>query len=192
MKKDAERKATRRIDRARREVEKMLNAVQEEIQTLKVNRLAAARETAGDRQRAILAGIEHGRRRAELLGREHVIQDVLAASVKNAEELSGALRQKSLKALLTEAAKELGGDALVIHCSEADEEQMKALGAELPTACSVVPDTAITGGVLVTDDSGFKSYDNTYKTRLARLQDELRAAAYASLTGKMANDSNGS
>ena len=184
MKKDAERKAKRGIDRAKREAEKMLNAVREEARTLKSARLAAARKTAEERQRAILAGIEHENRQSELLGREEVIQDVLAVSMERAGALSGAVRDQSLRTLLMEAVNALGGEALVIHCAESDAERVKTLSEDLPMTCSVVADPAMTGGVLVEDDTGFKSYDNTYETRLARLQDDLRATAYAVLTGK--------
>ncbi|MDT8391787.1 MAG: V-type ATP synthase subunit E [Lentisphaeria bacterium] len=187
MRKDAERKAGRAIDRAKREAEKLLTAVREEARTLKNNRLAAARETAEERKRAILAGIEHETRREELLGREQVIQDVLAASMKRAEDLTETLREKSLKALLQEAVAGLGGEAWVIRCAEADEERVKRLSAELPKACSVVADPAITGGVLVTDTAGMKSYDNTYTARLARSRDALRTDAYAMLMGKKQN-----
>lgn len=187
MKKDAERKAKRGIDRAKREAEKMLNAVREEARTLKNNRLAVARKTAEERKRAILSGIEHETRRGELMVRERVIQDVLAASVKRAEELAGPVREQSLKALLLEAVNGLGGKTVVIRCAEADEARVKTLAADLPMACTVAADSAITGGVMVTDDTGLKSYDNTYTARLARSRDDLRAVAYAVLTEKMEN-----
>jgi vacuolar-type H+-ATPase subunit E/Vma4 len=193
MLEDAERKARRIIDRAKRDAEKMLASEQGDNEALRELRLEDAEREAGERAQAILASIEQERRRRWLTRREAAITDVIDAALQELQAADSATVRKSLTALLEQALTVVNSVDVRVLTSPAQAavvreilpavfKQVLGQATRNSAAPAVCEDAGIAGGVVVESLDGVRRYDNTYRARLARLGDELRAAILGALT----------
>lgn len=187
MRQDAERKAKRLIDRARRDGKKLVDGARKDVAEHRRARLAIANHHAAERVRAVLAGVEHEKRRRELVARESVIEQVLAEALKRARELLGSARLEALRELAREGVEAIGLRQGTFRCRPADKELVDRIARQMSVEVQVETTDDMAEGIVVVDGDGRRSYDNTFTARLERMREQLRALAYRTLKAKTAN-----
>jgi vacuolar-type H+-ATPase subunit E/Vma4 len=185
---DAQRKAQRALDRARRDADSLMRGVEKRQEQERQQALERARAEGNARARAITAGIRHEIHKEWLLRREAVLAEALAAGLDAAQAVVGAERMRSLAELLAEALAALGAaERLTLYASPEDaprlrDEVIPSVAARLglgaaAVAWTVVPDPECQGGFVLASADGRCRCDQRYAARLARLRNDLRAAA---------------
>jgi len=185
---DADRRAERLLERARRDVGKLAKKAERRVSSARTARMEQAERRAAERERAIAASIDHDVMRQWLVTRETVLEELFTdalQAVETGEEIDvGA----SARALALEAIREIGEGAVTVRARPRDVTLLEGaalekLWAEAGTpnrempVVTVLPDDSLTGGVVVETADGRQRFDNTYGTRMRRMKRHLRAEA---------------
>ncbi len=184
---DAAAQAAELLTKARAEAEAVAAKAVEESAALRRAELAKAEALAEARCRAILSGTGTEAKRRWMLRREDVIASALADGLKRAESAPDAERAPALESLLAEAVAGFApaADGLVVSARPADAALLtpqllaaaaKSAGlAEAAAATwTVVAESALAPGLVVTAPDGRRRSDQTFAARLVRLRPELR------------------
>ncbi len=179
---DAERKARRLVDRAKRDAEKLLETTRRENEAEREHQLEEARREAGEQARAILASVEHDKRKRWLARRECVIREVCEKALAQLHD--GADTAAVQQELVKQALRAIGADHIVVKVPEgqrklvADEVLPPVLEELFDDAdhpgVTVKEDPAVNGGLIALSQDGHRRYDNTFQARLDRLRNSLR------------------
>jgi len=162
--------------------DEILQRAQQEAETLRSHAAAAAQLEA---------------QTLRLKRREQLLERVFAEARR---QLASAPQwpdyEQIARRLVREAVERLGADEVLVRADERtrkvlDDEVLADLGKSLPPVGGTeggglrtgAPLTQSTGAILETPD-GHRRYDNTLETRLARMQDGLRAPVYHILRGE--------
>ncbi len=175
--------AQARAENIRRRAEAQANAERDRI-------LQQARQEAEREHGRVIAAAQLRAQTLKLERREQLLEHVFAeARQQLASILEWPDYAQIARRLVHEAAGRLEADELLIR---ADERTMQVLSdevlADLEEEVGVhlrigEPLTQGNGVIVVTPD-GHRSYDNTLETRMARMQDGLRAPVYHILMGE--------
>jgi V/A-type H+-transporting ATPase subunit E len=193
---DAKEKAAKIIERiqedAAKEAEDILAEARKQVEDI----LREAREKAGELEREIIA---KGEKEAELL-RQRIIanaklrakkskldakEELIRTAFKEAEEellrISSSKEYGSiLRRIIAEGASSVGEDVEVV-AREADAELLSddflnGLSKELGVNITLSPESIETmGGVVIRSKNGKIEVNNTFETRMLRMQDALRS-----------------
>ncbi|MBN2449981.1 MAG: V-type ATP synthase subunit E [Lentisphaeria bacterium] len=188
---DARRRGERLVQRATMDVDKALAALRTEIEAYRTERLAAARREAEAKTRALTAHQGHEIRRRWLQRREEVLDALFDACLAEVEEGRGMDPSRSLRECLVEALAGIGPRDTVVRVGPScagvltDEllgaARLEAWGEGAPGALTRRVDEGLPPGVMVESADGGRLFDNTYRTRLARLRAPLRARVCAGI-----------
>jgi len=169
---DIRRQAEKQAD-AKRDM--ILQRAQQEAETLHSHAAAAAQLEA---------------QTLRLKRREQLLERVFANARQQLASAPGWPDYEQIaRHLVREAAERLGADEALVRADERtrqvlDDDMLVDLGKELGVHLQAgEPLAQGTGAALETPD-GHRRYDNTLETRLARMQDELRAPVYHILMGE--------
>jgi len=169
---DIRRQAEKQAD-AKRDM--ILQRAQQEAETLHSHAAAAAQLEA---------------QTLRLKRREQLLERVFANARQQLASAPGWPDYEQIaRHLVREAAERLGADEALVRADERtrqvlDDDMLVDLGKELGVHLQASEPLAQgTGAALETPD-GHRRYDNTLETRLARMQDELRAPVYHILMGE--------
>ena len=168
---DARRQADAIVAQAQQQGAAVLAKATAEADQARQERLKLAHAEAARRTEAIHASIavEAGRLRASQV--EALLQSLYDEARRRLVVRQGYDYREALVALVTEAARQMGGGALVVKLAPAD----RAAVADRLGSFTLVEDPALTeGGVVVLDADGRRVWDNRLPARLARLWPELR------------------
>jgi vacuolar-type H+-ATPase subunit E/Vma4 len=168
---DARRQADAIIAQAQQQGAAVLAKATAEADQVRQERLKLARAEAARRTESIQASIavEAGRLRAARV--EALLQSLYDEAQRRLVARQGYAYREALVALVTEAARQMGGGALVVNLAPAD----RAAVADRLGQFTLVDDPALTeGGVVVLDADGRRVWDNRLPARLERLWPELR------------------
>jgi vacuolar-type H+-ATPase subunit E/Vma4 len=168
---DARRQADAIIAQAQQQGAAVLAKATAEADQARQERLKLARAEAARRTESIQASIavEAGRLRAARV--EALLQSLYDEARRRLVQRQGYAYREALVALVTEAARLMGGGALVVKLAPAD----RAAVADRLGPFTLVEDPALTeGGVVVLDADGRRVWDNRLPARLERLWPELR------------------
>ena len=175
--------ARARAEGLHQQAEAQANAEREAI-------LQRARQKAETLHSHAMAAAQLEAQTLKLKRREQLLEHIFANArqqLTSAPEWSDY--EQIARHLVREAAERLGADEVLMHADEGTQEVLsddvladlgKELGVHLRAG---KPLTQGTGLVLETPD-GHRRYDNTLETRLARMQDGLRAPVYHILRGE--------
>ena len=175
--------ARARAEGLHQQAEAQANAEREAI-------LQRARQKAETLHSHAMAAAQLEAQTLKLKRREQLLEHIFANArqqLTSAPEWSDY--EQIARHLVREAAERLGADEVLMHADEGTQEVLnddvladlgKELGVHLRAG---EPLTQGTGLVLETPD-GHRRYDNTLETRLARMQDGLRAPVYHILRGE--------
>ena len=192
---DATSSARAEIEQARQWVAQLRAKAEQEARIESEKAIHDAEREAELIYRRILsmAEVESKRRRFEV--RERLLDEVLdrASRALQSGERPHA-RRESLMALVTEAARELGGGRLVVRAASIDiglltpsflrEAEMKLKESGVSAELEVLDQPAnIIGGAVLVKDGGRIVADNSYDARLRRLKPVLRNGIWQTLLG---------
>jgi vacuolar-type H+-ATPase subunit E/Vma4 len=183
---DADAQAAEIIARAQEEADKMIAQARQNAAEKREARLAAAAEEAEKQCRTIFADIELETNRRWLRKQESCINDLLLTALAKVDKAEGFDRTASLASLAKEALAAIGDRDCAVSFNPADEaivtrDWLQKLSREIyPGSTSVYvlkADPSIDGGIVLETKDGARQVDNSYKTRLQRMRDELRLVA---------------
>ena len=168
---DARRQADAIIARARQQATATLEQATAEIEQAGQERLKVAQVEAARKTEAIQASVSVAAGRLRAARVESILQSVYDAARRRLVARQGYDYTETLVALVTEAARHMGGTGLVVRLSPAD----RAAVAEQLGQFTLVEDPSLTdGGAVVLDADGRRAWDNRLVARLDRLWPELR------------------
>ncbi len=155
--------------------EAILQRARQEAETLRSHAAAAAQLEA---QTLKL------KRREQLLGRVFADARRQLASAPQWPDYEQITRR-----LVREAVERLGADETLVRADDEtrkmlDDDVLTDLGKELGVHLRAGEPLAQGTGVVLETPDGHRRYDNTLETRLARMQDTLRASVYHTLMGE--------
>ncbi len=183
---DAKRRADRILKRAKREAENLQKTARENAERRREQQLAAARTTAEEKARIILAGIDQEAQRLWTLKREEVLETVFSQALAQAETVTGAEAEEAMSSLIREAVRPFAGEKqITIRLSPGDLRALTEAGVreivcdEIPSlkpeAVTVVSDSDLPSrGAVAESADGRRRRENTLATRLRRLKESLR------------------
>ena len=187
---DATRKARRATERAERDAAKARQSAEAENERLREQLLDESGRRADEQATAVLASIDHERRRRWLLNREQVLDAMSIQALTQIAMLPAGERRESLRQLLREALDAVRDPAVVIHAPPAaaailEDGLAAAVARELfgDSAAVTVVDDGVADGLTVVAADGRRRYDNTYAERLRRSSPDLRVRALTILEG---------
>ena len=192
---DADRKVKRTLKRAERDAKKLVDQTRENHAKRRKTRLREAEQTAGEKERAILASIEQEKKTRWLQRQERMMDEVFENALQQLRNLDDEKRRNIVANLFAEAQKAVGTAGATVQLKSEDQKLFDNAG-DLVDAAAGDGDTAparkidlqvnddIGGGVIVASDDKRRIYDNTYRARLRRLRHRLRAASARILAGQ--------
>jgi vacuolar-type H+-ATPase subunit E/Vma4 len=172
---DARKKAERTLNRAEKDVEKAGKKQEKELQTLEQKRLEEAEKQAGERANAVLARIDHEKKRRAIIVCERIVARVVDAATARFAQMDKAELQNAVERWLQEgleAMHDCGGTVEVSLGSSAASDKMLA---SMPKGWKcIVSDSADDPGVLLESTDGSRLFDNSLSARKERFLDDIR------------------
>ncbi len=168
---DAHRQADAIIARTRQQAAATLEQATAEIEQAGQERLKVAQVEAARKTESIQASVSVAASRLRAARVESILQSVYDEAHHRLVARQGYDYTETLVALVTEAARHMGGTGLIVRLSPAD----RAAVAERLGQFTLVEDPSLTdGGAVVLDADGRRAWDNRLVARLDRLWPELR------------------
>jgi len=154
---EAERRAERRLKRARREAEKTISEARAEAEAQARKTLEAAKARADQIAQAILATVPQEAQRERLQAIEAQLSDIFDEALRRVREKNSY-------------------DYPAVDRPSLDEAWLGRLGERLGRQVKISIETAqgVDGGLVVRSADGRRLYDNTFGARLRRLRPEIR------------------
>ena len=183
---DADAQAKEIVARAQEEADKIVGEARQEAAKKLEARLADAAAEAEKQSRSIFADIELETNRRWLRKQEACIEDLLQAALAKADKAEGFDRAASLASLAKDALRAIGGRDCIVTFNPQDasivtadwiQKLSREIYPEASYAYELKADASIDGGIVVETADGARQVDNSYKTRLQRMRDELRLVA---------------
>lgn len=189
-------RAERIIARANRDAAAALKRAESANQRRRTEQLQRVEQESAQRAQSIIRGAWTEKRNQWLQRREAGITQLLQRVLQRAEALSPASseRQESMKHLAAEALSVmLPAAELVVRVAPADKalvtsEWLTALcpeGSAIP-AFVIEESTALAGGIQLSTPNGSRVFDNSYRGRLARMNQEFRRDLAAAIPEEVA------
>ena len=156
--------------------ERILERAQHEVEVLRSQAVAAAH---------LEAQALRMQRREQLLDRIFASVRVRLASISQRPDYA-----EIVEALIREAIAHLGAEDITMRLdararSMLKDEEIARLTQELDVSVHTIEPIRDGTGVVVETTDGHRVFDDTFESRLSRLQDELRAPVYRILIGEM-------
>jgi V/A-type H+-transporting ATPase subunit E len=187
---DVQGDAEQILAEARAKAEQIKKRAQEQAEAERAKILEQASVEA-DRVRGQVVATNQMKARTLLLEqREKLLEEVFdTAKQRLPSVMRGSDNEKIAQRLLKEALSQLGAGSAIVH---ADEETLKSLNTGILESLSKDMQIQIRLGeplkhglgVVVETEDGHRQYDNTFETRLRRMQDTLRTSVYRILMGE--------
>jgi V/A-type H+-transporting ATPase subunit E len=175
---------------AQSKAEAIRSRAQAEAQAARAEILENARQEAERLRAQAGASARLKSRSLELSEREKILDGVFAAAASKLASIGERKDYREIAAHLTrEALTQLQVDKAVILADDhtrglLDKQTVGDLSSELKVALSLGPALKQGRGVMVQTEDGHLKFDNTLETRLARMQNGLRAEVFRLLTGE--------
>jgi V/A-type H+-transporting ATPase subunit E len=149
----------------------------------------ATRDSEHLRSQAVATARMQARKR-ELEHRDRLLEGIFAEAERRIPEIAKRPDYELIAMRLAgEAAEHLASDSLRIRADEhtrriLTKERLDNLSRKTGVKMQAGPALESGTGVVAETADGHRRYDNTLETRLQRMRNELRAAAYRILTGE--------
>lgn len=181
IKEDADKEAEAILVEARKEAEAILEEARRKAEQRKRDIIAKGEKEAELLRQRIVANAKLKARKSGLDAKEELISAVFKEAEKELSRVASTREYKNiLSGLIKEGVTSVGEDAEVIGREE-DEGLLQAgilrdLGKELGINITLSPEKIDSiGGVIVRSKSGRVEVNNTFETRMQRMQDALRS-----------------
>ena len=180
---DARRQADREVGRAKRDADAILKRAGDEGEKSRTERLEAAREEARRRRQLVLARVPVEVGRMRMARTERALDGVREEAWRRLAERDGHDYRATVVALAAEAIAGMEGRRFVLGLAARDvgeigpdlagpvRERVGREGLEVRVDADGAP---IEGGVVVRDEAGRQTWNNSLEARLERLWPALR------------------
>ncbi|HEV2120196.1 MAG TPA: V-type ATP synthase subunit E family protein [Candidatus Bathyarchaeia archaeon] len=187
---DAGLKASGMVEQAEEKSRQILEEAKAQAQRDANDILARAGLEAESIRRSILSSRIRANRLKILDERNRIVQSVLKSVEQRLSEFATTGQfESTLKRLVMEAVEALGTDNAVVRVGyrNAEKKSLQSLGQSLPKGTKFVSDeTAIDdlGGVIASDPDGKVIFNNSFKARIERLDNQLLTTISSTIFGE--------
>ncbi len=188
----AREKAMNILAEAKDQAEQTVSLAQQEVEQIHNRADARAQAQIVERRRRALAKAQLEAKQRVTRAQEAIMDEVWAQIEARLEGQTSQERAALLRGLIADAARQLGGGALEVHCRADDRERVASTLADVatqlttegwPTELALGSEPApLRGGVLVRRSTGRELVDNSLDERLSLARRELRQAVHGALS----------
>jgi vacuolar-type H+-ATPase subunit E/Vma4 len=187
---DAKLKATGIIEQAEDKSKQILDEAQAQAQRDVEDILSRAGLEAEGIRRSILSSRIRANRLRILDEKNKIVQSVLKSVELSLSDIAGSDQfESTLKRFVAEAVEAVGTDDAVVRIGfrNAEKKSLQSLGHSLPKGTKFLADeTAIDdlGGVVASDPEGKTIFNNSFRARLERLDNQLLTIISSTIFGE--------
>ena len=187
---DARLKADQILKEANEKAKQGLETAQQEAQKEAEEIIARARIEADAVRRGILSSKLRANRLKVLDEKNRIVDDVMRSVQDRLSNIAGSDQfSDTLKRLVNEAVEAVGSDDAIVRVGfkQASKKNLDDFGRSLPKGSKfVIEDHPIEGlgGVIASDPQGKVTYNNSFKSRLERLDTQLLTLISSTIFGE--------
>jgi len=187
---DARLKAAGIVEQAEEKSKQILEESQSQAQRDANDILSKASLEAESIRRSILSSRIRANRLRILEEKNKIVQSVLKSVEQRLSDIARTDKfESTLKRLVLEAGEAGGTDNAVVKGGfrNAEKKSLQSLGESLPKGTKLLADeTAIDelGGVIASDPEGKMSFNNSFKARIERLDNQLLTTISSTIFGE--------
>lgn len=186
----AESEAEVLISDAKKKADQLLESAREQAETVRNQLLEKARRDSERIRSQAIATTQLKVRTMQLEAREALLQDVFAAALKKLPTLQQRNDYSAIvEKMILEALSQIGSNNIVLH---ADKETIKILSSSFLSKINSSSSGSVQVGSILEEKTGISAstadghlvFDNSFETRLQKLESNLRAPVYHLLMGE--------
>jgi vacuolar-type H+-ATPase subunit E/Vma4 len=187
---DAKLKAAGIIEQAEDKSKQVLDEAQAQAQRDASDILSRATLEAESIRRSILSSRIRANRLRILDEKNKIVQSVLNSVEQSLSDIADSNQfESTLKRFVAEAVEAVGTDNAVVKIGfrNAERKSLQSLGQSLPKGTRLIADeTAIDdlGGVVASDPEGKMIFNNSFRARLERLDNQLLKVISSAIFGE--------
>ncbi len=187
---DARLKAAGIVEQAEEKSKQILDESRAQAQRDASEILSRASLEAESIRRSILSSRIRANRLRILEEKNKIVQSVLKSVEQRLSDIAGTDQfESTLKRLVLEAVQAVGTDNALVRVGfrNAEKKGLQSLGQSLPKGTKLLADeTAIDelGGVIASDPEGKMSFNNSFKARIERLDNQLLTTISSTIFGE--------
>jgi vacuolar-type H+-ATPase subunit E/Vma4 len=187
---DAKLKAAGIVEQAEDKSKQIVEEAQAQAQRDANDILSKANLEAESVRRSILSSRIRANRLRILDEKNKIVQSVLRSVEQSLSDIADSDQfESTLKRFVAEAVEAVGTDNAVVKIGfqKAEKKSLQSLGHSLPKGIKLVTEqTAIDdlGGVLASDPEGKTIFNNSFKARLERLDNQLLTIISSTIFGE--------
>jgi len=176
---DARLKAAGIVEQAEEKSKQILDESRAQAQRDAIDILSRAGLEAESIRRSILSSRIRANRLRILEEKNKIVQSVLKSVEQRLSDIASTDQfDSTLKRLVLEAVEAVGTDNAVVKVGfrNAEKKGLQSLGQSLPKGTKFLADETVIdelGGVIVSDPEGKMSFNNSFKARIERLDNQL-------------------
>ena len=187
---DAKLKAAGIVEQAEEKSKQILGEAQAQAQRDADDILSRASLEAESIRRSILSSRIRANRLTILDEKNKIVQSILKSVEQNLSDIPSSDQFESiLKRFAAEAVEAVGTDDVVVRIGfrNADKKRLQSIGQLLPKRTKLLAEeTAIDdlGGVVASDPEGKMIFNNSFKARIERLDNQLLTTISSTIFGE--------
>ncbi len=187
---DAKLKAAGIVEQAEDKSKQILGEAQAQAQRDADDILSRASLEAESIRRSILSSRIRANRLRILDEKNKIVQNILRTVEKSLSDIASSDQfDSTLKRFVAEAVEAVGTDSVLVKIGfrNADKKSLQSLGQSLPKGTKLLAEeTAIDdlGGVVASDPEGKMIFNNSFRARLERLDNELLTTISSAIFGE--------
>src|SRR2546427_11152403 len=190
---DARLKAAGIVEQAEEKSKQILEESRAQVQRDANDILSRASLEAENIRRSVLSSRIRANRLRILEEKNKIVQSVLKSVEQRLSDIARTDKfESTLKRLVLEAVEAVGTDNAVVKIGfrNAEKKSLQSLGQSLPKGTKLLADeTAIDelGGGIASDPEGKMSFNNSFKARIERLDNQLLTTISSTIFGEKAS-----
>jgi vacuolar-type H+-ATPase subunit E/Vma4 len=187
---DARLKASGIVEQAEGKSRQIMDEARAQAQGDAHDILSRASLEAESVRRSILSSRIRSNRLRILDEKNKIVQSVLKSVEQSLSEIAGSDQfESTLKRFVAEAVDAVGTDNTVVKVGfrNAEKKSLQSLGQSLPKGTKFVADETPVdglGGVVATDPEGKTTFNNSFRARLERLDNQLLTVISSTIFGE--------
>ena len=187
---DARLKAAGIVEEAEEKSKQILDESRAQAQRDANDILSRAGLEAESIRRSILSSRIRANRLRILEEKNKIVQSVLKSVEQRLSDIASTDQfDSTLKRLVLEAVEAVGTDNAVVKVGfrNAEKKGLQSLGQSLPKGTKFLADETVIdelGGVIVSDPEGKMSFNNSFKARIERLDNQLLTTISSTIFGE--------
>ncbi|TMI57174.1 hypothetical protein E6H18_05590 [Candidatus Bathyarchaeota archaeon] len=187
---DARLKAAGIVEQAEEKSKQILDESRAQAQRDAIDILSRAGLEAESIRRSILSSRIRANRLRILEEKNKIVQSVLKSVEQRLSDIASTDQfDSTLKRLVLEAVEAVGTDNAVVKVGfrNAEKKGLQSLGQSLPKGTKFLADETVIdelGGVIVSDPEGKMSFNNSFKARIERLDNQLLTTISSTIFGE--------